>query len=49
MSEIDGVLITFFSSMVVTTILYLIIFSLKKPRVKKPADSPPETPVTVSI
>lgn len=49
MSEMDGVLITFFISMVVSAVVYLLLDRNRRNRIKKPIESPPETPISISI
>lgn len=45
----DGMLLTFIISMISSALIVLVMALMKKPRVRRPIDSPPDKPVTISI
>jgi hypothetical protein len=45
----DPVLLTFFLSMLCSVVAVVVIQVLRKPKIRKPIDSPTEKPVTVGI
>lgn len=45
----DGVLLTFIISMIASALIVVVMSLSKRPRVRRPIDSPPDTPVTIGF
>ena len=45
----DGVLLTFIISMIASALVVMVMSAMKRPKIRRPIDSPPETPVTIGI
>lgn len=45
----DGVMLTFFLSIVCSAVAVVLVHLSRRPKIPKPIDSPPATPITIGF